>query len=98
VLSAVGYAVWKAVLTGQSIPHLTGGLENLFVPTLPYLAAVCGTLWGLMRGRSHEVQREIEVSGQARPSFPSPPASPEPSAPEQGGGLVSDHAISGETN
>lgn len=82
VLSAMAFAIWKAALSGQSMPNLTGGLENFIIPAMPYLAAACGTLWGLMQQRSHEVRTEIIA--RAPTPFPTTPGPIEPIPADQG--------------
>jgi hypothetical protein len=84
MLGAVAYGTWKAILTGTSLPNLSAGLENFFSQALPYMAAIVGTLWGLMQQRSHEVRTEISVNGP-RPPFPSSVALPAPTDSPTGG-------------
>lgn len=84
ILAALVVAIWKAVVFNQSVPDLTGGFDRYFVPSLPYISIVVGTLWGLMRSRNREVEREIAFTGQARAPFPSSAPAPAPQEEFQG--------------
>lgn len=89
-VGAFVFGAWRAVTTGQSMPMLTGGVEQL----IPALVSVGGALAGLIRlmsDRSHEVRTQYWRAGQAppqaSPSAPSSGLSAEASSPvnEHGG-------------
>lgn len=75
-VGAFVFGAWRAVTTGQSMPMLTGGIEQL-IPALLSVAGALGGLLRLMSDRSHEVRTQYWQSGQTPPQAP-------PSAPSSG--------------
>lgn len=98
VLAAIAAGLIKAVMTGQPMPDITGGLDRILAQIMPYVgpAILSGltALGGLLLSRHREVDRQIQGGspGGAIPLAPSSPP-PLPSEPSATGGLVNNEAI-----
>ena len=97
LIGAFTYGFVTSIMTGQPMPNLTGGLENLLTPFAPFIAGGLGMLLTGYLSRAHQVNTEIRVGGgQGRPPFVEsspPPLASSPEAPSPTGGLVNDDAI-----
>lgn len=75
-IGAFVFGAWRAVVTGQSMPLMTGGIEQL-IPALLSVGGALGGLLKLMGDRSHEVRTQYWRAGEPAPQV-------QPSAPSSG--------------
>lgn len=94
IMAAIATGFWLTAARGQTVPNLTGGIENFGTLLIAVFGA--GGLGGLwMQSRSRERRDEIAFGGAPQAPFPpSPPSTPPPVEPQHpDGGLVNNEAI-----
>lgn len=92
VCVSIAYGFLNAVLTGQPLPDLTGGMDRLLTPLMPYIGPGLAGLFALMLSRHREVNTSL---GGGRNRIPFEPSSTPPSPT---GGLVNNTSIDGSAN
>lgn len=85
---AVGF--FNAATTGQPMPDLTGGMDRLLTPLMPYIGPGLAGLFALMLSRHREVNTSL---GGGRNPIPFDQSSAPPSP--TGEGMVNTHALDG---
>jgi hypothetical protein len=85
LLGCLSVFLVRALVLGQSVGDVTGGLDRLLAalaPAYPYLAAAIGAVWGMFHYRSGDVRAQIRAGGgQGDPPFGQPPPPSLPGAP-----------------